>query len=416
MRRSVACASIAMLLYSAAASSAGLDDMFQANYDKSRADFVAGCETLRGSQLAGASVVCERFPIASDKDPAEMLAVDTALFQSGHGSRLLVVQSGVHGSEAPAGSAVMSRLRDKFMQQMLIDGIDVLLIHAVNPWGYRHVRRTDEQNVNLNRNFPTSPDIYQTPNGDYDNYRGLFEPSGPVTSTSVSFMRTAAGFLGATVVHGFSSRAVSRGFNSGQYVSKNGINYGGAAPAPQTDFYKAKIKTTFAMPAYSKILVLDCHTGLGKPGVLSLIKGINPPSDLMADFEQAIGVHYVQGGGLGGQQDIGVVIHEPSDPGYFETKGDVIDFLPTLSDTPKVLALTMEFGTLGLDTMSQLQSANRMIMENQTHNASGKCGSEAVCKAVLSDFATLFNPTDEDWRSKVIAETDYIFAHIAAHY
>ena len=51
----------------------------------------------------------------------------------------------------------------------------LLLVHAVNPYGFAHTRRVNESNVDLNRNFLRHPDEH-VPNPDYD---ALYEHINP---------------------------------------------------------------------------------------------------------------------------------------------------------------------------------------------------------------------------------------------
>ena len=75
--------------------------------------------------------------------------------------------SGTHGIEGYLGSAIQLRfLHELFLQQekrLRTNNVHapptkntpvkkVLLIHAINPYGMRHHRRTNENNVDLNRN------------------------------------------------------------------------------------------------------------------------------------------------------------------------------------------------------------------------------------------------------------------------
>src|SRR3954467_1750421 len=93
-------------------------DYFPSNYNDSRAGFRRMC-------FANGSI-CRTHPIASPTDPD--LTVDTALFSRG-GSRLLVVQSGIHGPETPAGAAAQNLLFERYLQRFLDTGTDVLFIH-----------------------------------------------------------------------------------------------------------------------------------------------------------------------------------------------------------------------------------------------------------------------------------------------
>jgi hypothetical protein len=328
------------------------------------------------------------------------LTIDCAYFSRG-GDRLLVIQSGNHGSEASAGAAVQALVMHRYLSRLLGNGIDVYFIHALNPYGFKYDRRTDEWNVNLNRNFSIDGLVYGLPNEDYRRLRPEFEPSGPVRSDAFGSLGVELQFLGVAVGDGFSSRALNLGLNSGQYQYPQGLNYGGTGPAQQTGFLRQELTPILSRP-YRKILFLDLHTGLGDDGVLSIIKGIHPSELLWPDFEAM----------LGGYDRQGVVIRSGQDPGYFPTAGDVIDFVPALAPKPdRVLAVTMEYGTLGTDPLSELRSASRLILENQAHFHG--CTGPGVCDTAEENFRQLFNPSSVSWRLKVLDRADLVFFVLA---
>src|SRR5262249_39780008 len=158
-----------------------------------------------------------------------------------------------------------------------------------------------------------------------------------------------------------------------------GVNYGGTQPAVQTRFMMTEVAPILRRP-YRKVLFLDFHTGLGDAGVLAIIRGLAPRSDLMREVEVL----------FAGRERDGVGIRSGTDSGYFQTLGDVIDFVPGLAPERPVLAVTMEFGTLGTDTLSQLRSAARIILENQAHFHG--CTTPAICATVAQNFREMFNP------------------------
>src|SRR6476620_5853846 len=146
---------------------------FPSGYAESRARFRQECRR----HVASPGDFCRSFPIASLTDPD--LTIDSGFFSRG-GDRLVVIQSGIHGSEAIPGAAVQALVLKEYLTRLLDRHIDVLFIHALNPYGFKYVRRTDESNVNLNRNFAVDAKAYKKSNPDYERLRSLFEPAGAV--------------------------------------------------------------------------------------------------------------------------------------------------------------------------------------------------------------------------------------------
>ena len=378
-----------------AAEREGASGLFPIGYDQSR-------DMFRRKVSAHADKLQEPlrpFPIPNRR--GDDLTIDHALF-GGQGDRLLVIQSGIHGTEAAAGAAVQMLLLQNHLEALLANGIDVYVIHALNPWGFKYARRTDEDNVNLNRNFSIDGTLFGTASPLYARYRGLFEPAQKVDSTLADSLAGDLRMLVEMAAAGFSSRALTDGLDNGQYEFPQGLNYGGSKPAVQTAFLRDRLGALMARP-YNKILFLDFHTGLGDAGALAVIQGRKPPSALMGELS----------GILAGQP--GIVFRSGDSPGFFDTFGDVIDFVPMLAPDPeRVLAVTMEYGTLGSDTLSLLRSAQRLILENQAHFHG--CASPSVYAAVRRNFVELFNPSDRLWRRKVIEIAARIFTLLAAKF
>lgn len=331
------------------------------------------------------------------------LTIEHAFFGGG-GDRLLVIQSGIHGPEAPAGAAVQALVLDRHLPRLLARGIDVFLIHALNPYGVRYGRRTDAANVNLNRNFSPDGSAYRTRNPRYARYRELFEPSGPVRDATLASLAIGLRLVGAYLGAGFSAGPINEGLNSGQYEFPRGLNYGGAGPAEQSAFLRARLAPVLAR-GYRKALFLDVHTGLGEAGVLAVLRGLRPPPALLGELEAM----------LRGYEREGIVVRSGEDPGFYPTTGDVIDFVPALSPEPDaVLAVTLEYGTLGDDALSRLRSAARLILENQAHFHG--CTRREVCEAVARGFRELFNPSSPEWRLGVVRKAERVLDALVERY
>lgn len=68
------------------------------------------------------------------------------------------MSSACHGVEGYCGSGVQVKvLHDaEWRAKARAAGVATLYIHALNPYGFSHVRRFTHENVDLNRNFQTS--------------------------------------------------------------------------------------------------------------------------------------------------------------------------------------------------------------------------------------------------------------------
>ena len=66
---------------------------------------------------------------------------------------MLVTVSGTHGVEGFFGSAVQVEWLRRIKGAALPGDIAALHIHAINPYGFSWLRRTNEDNVDINRNW-----------------------------------------------------------------------------------------------------------------------------------------------------------------------------------------------------------------------------------------------------------------------
>ncbi len=207
------------------------------------------------------------FPCRGGGPDGDLLVTDVVWIGPSSARRLLVLIGGTHGIEGFAGSAVQL----DFMRLLangefeLPDDVAVILIHALNPWGYAWLRRCDEDGVDLNRNFV---DFSQTlpPNAHYDELRPwLF----------IQDIQKRKQFLAEwQSKHG--RTALELAISAGQYHDASGPFYGGTKPAHGRDVIEHIIEK-FAL-ADKTLAVIDIHTGLGQYGYGEIICDHAPDS------------------------------------------------------------------------------------------------------------------------------------------
>ena len=131
-----------------------LSCFFRDEYDDAKALFLKSARLFPNVEL-------QSFPLSSNED----LTVDVAILRGTNSDRAIIHSSGVHGVEGFAGSAVqcatlqfLSQTLDKSDKNPdhLLPGPTLIFIHGVNPYGMRHHRRVNENNVDLNRHFINS--------------------------------------------------------------------------------------------------------------------------------------------------------------------------------------------------------------------------------------------------------------------
>jgi hypothetical protein len=150
---------------------------FETTYSAARAAF------LRAAADAGGELASWRHPLAGpDGAP---LFTDTARFGAPAARRVLFVLSGTHGIEGFCGSGIQQFLLRGGVAARVPDGTALVFVHAVNPWGFAWLRRVNEDNVDLNRNFLDHGKPHPA-NADYD---ALYAVMNPETLDSASLGR-----------------------------------------------------------------------------------------------------------------------------------------------------------------------------------------------------------------------------------
>ncbi len=226
---------------------------------------VARRRFLDAASVADADV--ESFVHPDHRGPGgEELAIDVATLGSVRAENVLMIVSGTHGVEGFAGSALQSRWLDGHVGGLAADAaanLCVVLVHGFNPYGFAWHRRTNEDNVDLNRNFI---DWSKEPpsNAGYDELAELLVPESwdesAQASSSTELLERAAQ-LGQdelqTVITG------------GQYRHVAGVFYGGTEPVWSHRWLVANADRLLGRAG--RLGVIDLHTGLGPWGHGELI-------------------------------------------------------------------------------------------------------------------------------------------------
>lgn len=224
---------------------------FARSYAEARQKFL---DAARGS---GATLTEFPHPTAVGHD-GEALAMDVAWIGAADAARVLLVTSGTHGAEGFCGSgAQVALLADTALHtDCRRAGWALMLVHAVNPYGFSHMRRVNEDNVDLNRNFMD----FEQPlpvNGAYAEVAPLLLPAQwpPSCDEHTALMKTVTQKGMA-----WYQAAVT----AGQYQYPAGMFFGGQK-ATWSNYTLRRILARFGA-GRGVLRWIDVHTGLGPWG------------------------------------------------------------------------------------------------------------------------------------------------------
>ena len=203
---------------------------------------------------------------ASGRQASSVRALESgqARRKQGPQSHLLILTSGVHGIEAFTGAAIQIEFLKKYFKPEWLKNLGVLVVHAVNPYGFHFRRRVDEKNVDLNRNMSADEKVFSRRNDGYHNFEGFLNPKKSLKMSLWNDISLFVESIAKLVKHGKGQLAqVAVG---GQYQNPKGIYYGGQENQPNAKKVAALFQRLGSN--YSKIFHIDLHTGYGARGVL----------------------------------------------------------------------------------------------------------------------------------------------------
>ncbi|MFL6649752.1 MAG: DUF2817 domain-containing protein [Sulfurifustaceae bacterium] len=338
---------------------------FAADYAGARSRF------LRLAQRVGARI--ESWPIAARGPAGDALHIDSAYLGADQPRRLLVVLSGTHGVEGFAGSAMQSHWLDRFHRSRLpVDG-GVLLIHAVNPYGFAWLRRTNENNVDLNRNA-----LEHFPGPANPIYRSLDTWLNPTTPADIwdPLLRRGVPLL---LRHGLAT--LRQVIVEGQYEFPRGLYYGGARLEPSVEIVLALL----ARPAWrdmTRAVILDLHTGVGRYADYTLMVDFPPTSQPYRQLQQWFG-------------EDAVASNQPAASIAYRVNGALTTRIAEVLGPARTYAGVLEFGTYsGIRVLAGLRRENRVF-----HYAPSQSTGRRRAGVSLRE---IFCPSSPAWRSRVL--------------
>ena len=301
---------------------------------------------------------------------------------------LIVLTTGVHGMEGYIGSVMLDVFFEEIYDGLNKDKTGVLVVANVNPYGMKYMRRYNENNVDLNRNFIMDWERFDlSSNKDYPKVQNFLEPVGKIGNAfwhEVGFYLSLAKeaiFTGADVI--------SDALLTGQYESPQGVYYGGTGDEASTKYLKGVFNDCLE-GEYKNIVHIDIHSGYG-PRYNMVI--FNSVYETMTEAETKKAFNYDY-----------VISHDSES--FYATTGDTTDYFYRLAEsknTDKELFSTcFEFGTIGDEFFDTILSLKYTVNENRNHWY--PTGNNTSAEVVKENYYELFYPTEKEWREKTIED------------
>ena len=349
----------------------GLVDAFSPSYAKARTKF------LEAAATAGLPIESHAHPLKG-RD-GEDLAMDVVRDGPADAKKLLIVSSACHGVEGYCGSGVqVFALHDQeWRDKAHAAGVATLYIHALNPYGFSHVRRFTHENVDLNRNFQDFSQPLPV-NTAYREVQPLLLPEqwppGPDNLAAVQQYIDTKG-----------EAAWQAAISQGQHEFPQGIFFGGTEPTWSNRTLRQVLRQHGA--GASHIAWIDLHTGLGPSG---------HGERIYAGNDDDVAVARARAWWDGGGATPVTSIYDGSSTSAFLTGlmwTSIYDECPQAEYT----GIAMEYGTLPFNEVSQALRADHWLHKHPHAPAD----QHAAIKQQLMD--AFYTDTDA-WRGQIISQ------------
>jgi hypothetical protein len=343
-------------------------ECFSADYQQARARFRRAVSSVGGALESVAHP--DRGPDGGD------LSTDVALMGEKNAERILVMISATHGVEGFCGSGAQIDLLMRGETSRLPQGVAVLMVHAINPYGFAWLRRVTEDNIDLNRNWVD----FAGPLPENPGYDALADAIAPREWTDDAQSLSAAALAAYAMEHGYAG--LQQALSGGQYKHPKGIFFGGHSPT-----WSRRTQTAiFAeyLSGAGRVAILDYHTGLGPWGFAEQIL-TDPPGS--AGYARA-------------RDWYGDAITCPAagDSTSADIKGDGLAAAPTLLAHAEVTAMALEVGTKSTPEVLNALRADAWL------HAHGDPASPAG-REIKREMRDAFYGDAEDWKGMVAGQS-----------
>ncbi len=303
-------------------------------------------------------------------------------------TNLIVLTTGVHGIEGYIGSVML----DVFFQEVYptMDTADtgILVVANVNPYGMKYLRRYNENNVDLNRNFILNWDSFDlSSNKEYPKVDTFLGPTGKIGNG----LWHEAGFylsLGKTAITD-GAGTISDALLTGQYEYPQGVYYGGNGDEASTVYLK-EVFSRCLDSDYGNIVHIDIHSGYGPRYNMVIFNSIYETMN-EAQSREAFGYDHV-------------IAYDSE--AFYATTGDTTDFFYRLAEQKQAAAslysTCFEFGTIGDAFFDTILSLKYTVDENRNHWY--PTDNAISAQIVHENYMELFYPTETAWREKTVED------------
>jgi hypothetical protein len=347
---------------------------FSLSYSESREKFLAAADR------ANASVTSIKHPLHGPD--GEDLYMDVACIGHDDAESALLVIAGTHGIEGFCGAGVQTALMSNPSALESLGDLKLVMLHGHNPHGFAWLRRVNEGNIDLNRNYV---DFNQPQDGNeyYLQVKDLVLPE-------VFDEESEAAMQAWIQEHGVAE--YQKAVMSGQRVDPQGVFYGGTAASWSNETMHKVLPE--ALAGQKNVAVMDIHTGLGPYG----------HGDLIHAYPRSAPEYHVMREWFG-EEVIAINAGE-----YGETAatagGPIVSFMDHILPDHNSYALVNEYGTVEFDrVIKAIRADNWLHIKGDLDSEQGR--------AIKQEMRDCFYCVKDEWRQMIWDRAIWSFERMA---
>ena len=311
----------------------------------------------------------EHLPLTCRGPDDGTLTIDIAWIGSRRPRHVVIHGSGIHGVEGFAGSAI--QLKALEVDSPLGPADAIIFVHALNPFGMAWLRRVNEHNVDLNRNW-------REPGKTLTGMPGLYRELSDFLNPTVMGRGDAFSLRAAFATHKHGLPALRQAIAGGQYEDPRGLFYGGRHLEEGPTKFRGWLERH--VPPIQRLSVIDVHTGLGRWRQHSLFCELHAMG--ADELSEEIKPHIAPG-------------FETSVVGGYTVRGGQVDLYRQLFPDVPLSFFTQEFGTYsGVRLLKVLRA------ENYHHQHADRRVDHPSKRALRDAFC----PRSRRWRARVLED------------
>ena len=303
-------------------------------------------------------------------------------------TNLILLTTGVHGMEGYIGSVMLDVFFDEIYPTLDTTDTGVLIVANVNPYGMKYMRRYNENNVDLNRNFIENwEDFDLSSNKEYPKVESFLEPEGKMGNAFWHEVEFFLSLAKEAIISG--ADTISDALLTGQYEYAEGVYYGGNGDEKSTAYLKG-VFAECLNGLYENIVHVDIHSGYGPRYNMVIFNSVQDPTT-EEEAKAMYGYDYI-------------IATDSED--FYATFGDTTDYFyrlaKSMNSEKELYSTCFEFGTIGDGFLDSIISLNYTVDENRQHwyPTEDKITEEVV----MRNYYELFYPTETEWREKTVAD------------